>query len=116
VWFAVLVLAATTAVQAQDAAVPAPVNRLEVTWLPAPTLRFPNPTDSNSPAIWDGGQFYLFNSFGGQPRRAVGTSVEDSVDTDPDGLSASYTNPGMAGRWLEAVIRDDTSGRLYGWY
>jgi hypothetical protein len=115
-WFVVLSLAATASGRAQDAAVTPPVNRLEVTWLPAPILRFPNPTDSNSPAIWDGKQFYLFNSFGGQPRRAVGTSVEDVVDTDPDGMSASYTNPGMAGRWLEAVIRDDTSGRLYGWY
>lgn len=111
-----LALVATVLVNAQDDAVPAPANLLDVTFAPAPLLRFPNPTDSNSPAIWSGEQFYIFNSHGGQPRRAGGTRLEDAMDMNPEGLSSAYTNPGIAGRWLEAVIRDDDSGRLYGWY
>lgn len=109
-----LMLAAPAFMRAQTAAPEAP-NRLGVTFTPAPSLRFPNATDSNSPAFWNGEHFYIFNSWGGQPRRAEGTSVGDAADTNPDGQSASYSEA-MAGRWLEAVIRDDETGRLYGWY
>jgi hypothetical protein len=111
----VIALAMPMSARAQNA--PAlPPNLLAVTFTPAPALSFPNPTDSNSPAFWNGERFYIFNSWGGQPRRASGTSVDDAADTNPDGASSSYTNEGMAGRWLEAVIRDDETGRLYGWY
>jgi hypothetical protein len=112
---ALMMLGIAESTRAQSAVGPAP-NLLAVTLTPAPALEFPNPTDSNSPAFWNGERFYIFNSWGGQPRRAVGTSVDDAVDTNPEGLSSSYSNRGMAGRWLEAVIRDDETGRLYGWY
>jgi len=111
----VAALAAPAALRAQEPAV-RPPNLVAVTFTPAPVLEFPNPTDSNSPAFWNGERFYIFNSWGGQPRRALGRSIDDAVDTNPGGPSSSYTNDGMAGRWLEAVIRDEESGRLYGWY
>jgi hypothetical protein len=93
-----------------------PRNTVSATFVPAPVLPFPNPTDSNSPAIWDGGAFYLFNSSSGAPRRSRGTRIDDVADTNPGGESASYTDADGSGRWLEAVIRDDDSGALYGWY
>jgi hypothetical protein len=34
-----------------------PRNTVSVTFVPAPTLTFPNQTDSNSPAVWDGQTF-----------------------------------------------------------
>ncbi len=111
----VIALVVPVSAQAQNVPVPPP-NLLAATFTPAPALSFPNPTDSNSPAFWNGERFYIFNSWGGRPRRAKGTSVDDAADTNPDGASSSYTNEGMAGRWLEAVIRDDQTGRLYGWY
>lgn len=92
-----------------------PVNTVTVTFTDAPPIAFPNRTDSNSPAVWDGQGFYLFNSWGGAPRRATGTGLGDAVDTNPGGDSSTYNDTG-AGRWLEAVIRDDDSGQLYGWY
>jgi hypothetical protein len=115
VFFFITALAALAPVGAQEPAV-RPPNLVTVTFTLAPALEFPNPTDSNSPAFWNGERFYIFNSWGGQPRRAEGRSVDDAADTNPDGPSSSYTNDGMAGRWLEAVIRDDDTGRLYGWY
>ena len=33
----------------------------------------------------------------------------------PRGFQFTYTDDVGSGRWLEAVIRDDTTGRLYGW-
>jgi hypothetical protein len=93
-----------------------PRNFVDVTFVPTTEIPFPNTTDSNSPAIWDGDAFYIFNSWGGQPRRAVGTDVEDATDTNPTSSSASYTDNIGSGRWLEAVVRDDDTGSLYGWY
>jgi hypothetical protein len=109
-----LTLALRSTIGAQTAS-PEPPNRLNVTFTPAPSLSFPNPTDSNSPAFWNGERFYIFNSWGGQPRRAEGSRIDDVEDTNPDGQSSSYSNGDM-GRWLEGVIRDDETGRLYGWY
>ncbi len=110
----VVALTISRPAHAQTAA-PIP-NLLTVTFTPAPALAFPNPTDSNSPAFWDDDAFYIFNSWGGQPRRARGTSIDNAADTNPGGSSSAYTNEGTAGRWLEAVVRDDETGRLYGWY
>ncbi len=91
-------------------------NRVAVTFVAAPMVAFPNRTDSNSPAFWDADRFYLFNSWGGQPRRAAGTDLALAADTNPDGSSAAYDDDVAAGRWLEAVIRDDDSGLVYGSY
>jgi hypothetical protein len=84
----------------------------------ATPLTMPNPVDSNSPAVWDGDNFYVFNSTAGQPRRAHGTSIEDAQDlpSDENRQNSVYSNDVGSGRWLEAVIRDDETGRLYGWY
>jgi hypothetical protein len=80
-------------------------------------VTFPNPTDSNSPAFWDGDDFYLFNSFGGIPRRSKGSSVFDATDIpDSTGLNSRYDNDVHSGRWMEAIVRDDDANRLYGWY
>jgi len=90
-----------------DVAVPR--NTIAATFVPASTVTFPNQTDSNSPAVWDGQDFYVFNS-AGNPRRARGTRIEDAVDTNPGGASSSYTDDFGYGRWLEAVLRDDDTG------
>jgi len=108
--------AGATPSHAQEASTAVPKNFINVTFEPAPPLAFPNQTDSNSPAVWDGDDFYLFNSWGGQPRRAEGTNLQNAADTNPGGSSSSYTDDVGAGRWLEAVVRDDDSGNLYGWY
>ena len=51
-----------------------PRNNIDVTFVPAPEITFPNPADSNSPIIWDGDALYIFNSFAGQPGSAMGMS------------------------------------------
>jgi len=106
----------TIPLQAPSSASAISQNFLSVTFVSAPTLPFPNPTDSNSPAFWDGDAFYIFNSIDGQPRRAEGSSLADALDTNPGGSSSSYDDNMGSGRWLEAVIRDDGTGLLYGWY
>jgi hypothetical protein len=94
---------------------PAPRNRINVHFVPAPELRFPSRADSNSPAVWDGESFYIFNS-AGAPRRGRGTRLEDAQDVpDQTGQSSRFDNDIHSLRWLEAVIRDDT-GRFYAWY
>lgn len=109
------VLVANDYAQDQRIRVGTPRNFVEVKFIPATDISFPNDTDSNSPAIWDGDDFYIFNSSGG-PRRAKGTRLEDAQDTNPGGLSSRYTNNVGRGRWLEAAIKDDSTGRTYGWY
>ena len=111
-----LALATVAVAQTSNSARAVPINRVTVTFEAAPVLTFPNQTDSNSPAIWAEGTFYIFNSLGGQPRRAAGRRLSDVRDTHPEGSSSTYTDDVGSGRWLEAVIRDDTTRRLYGWY
>jgi hypothetical protein len=84
----------------------------------ATRLGMPNPVDSNSPAVWIGDDFYVFNSTAGQPRRAQGTSIDDAADmpSDEGGFNSLFSNAIGSGRWLESVIRDEDTGRLYGWY
>ena len=93
-----------------------PRNEVDVTFAAAPPLEFPNPTDSNSPVVWDGDRLLVFNSIGGQPRRAVGTSINDAGNASPDDGRSAFDDDVHTGRWLEAVVRDDASGLLYGWY
>ena len=99
-----------------QAPVAASVNGVNAALVAAPLLTFPNPTDSNSPLVWVGDQLLLFNSAGGQPARATGTRLEDVTPADLDGPALQFDDDLGSGRWLEAVIRDDQSGRLYGWY
>lgn len=75
-------------------------------------MDFPQGADSNSPAFWDGGVFYLFNSSGGQTWRS--TSLSSRAATQP--TRVTFT-PAVAGSiWLEAVVYDESSGILYGYY
>jgi hypothetical protein len=95
-----------------------PRNRIDARLVPASRYEFPNPTDCNSPSVWTGDDFYLFNSIGGQPRRSKGASLEtaaDMADIVP-GKNTIYLEDIHAGAWLESVIRDESSGRFYGWY
>lgn len=91
-------------------------NDVNVHFERAVPITFPNRTDSNSPAVWDGSTMLLFNSFGGQPRLAVGDSLASAEDPNPEGESSQYTTGAAGGRWLEGVVRDDSTGRLYGYY
>jgi len=73
-----------------------PRNNVDVTFVPAAPLVFPNPTDCNSPSFWDGNTFCLFNSLGGQPRLSKGTSLDDVTD-QPDVV------PGRNSVYLEDI-------------
>lgn len=76
----------------------------------APYHRFPAPTDSNSPAHWDGRTLYLFNS-SFWPARSTGGDLFTLGDARPVSIRTGL--PG--GIWLEATFRDQ-NGTLYGWY
>jgi hypothetical protein len=94
-----------------------PPNTISASFSPAPPLAFPNPTDSNSPSVWIGDRFVIFNSVAGQTARAVGTSLDDaSSSNDDQTFGMAYTDDIGSGRWLESVVADEDTGRLYGWY
>ncbi len=88
---------------------------------PAPSVRFPgaesaNPQkpgdcDCNSPAHWDGGTLYVFNS-AGHPWRSSGP---DLFHLNCDYRKCQYNNQANGGRWIEATWKAD-DGVLYGWY
>jgi len=103
--------------RAQDAVPPsAPPNLLDAAFVPAPLLIFPNPTDSNTPLVWIGDQLSVFSSIDGQTARATGPSLAEATNPGDDQPGMTYAEDIGSGRWLEAVIRDDDTGRLYGWY
>ncbi len=112
-----VLLASVAGAQAQDEA-PAsrPPNMLEAAFSPAPLLLFPNPTDSNTPIVWIGDQLSVFSSIDGQTARAIGPTLEEATNPETDQPGMSYLEDIGSGRWMEAVIRDDETGRLYGWY
>lgn len=81
---------------------------------PAPALRFPAPTDSNSPAFW-----FLFR---GMLRLAVFNSSPDPIVSVGSGLDelmvlrqTTFNREIGGARWIEAVVPDE-AGRLYGYY
>lgn len=76
----------------------------------APPLKFPAETDSNSPAHWDGGIFYLFNSMG-KPKRSHGPDLFHLGSP----IDCPYNNKANGGRWIECTWKAD-DGTLYGWY
>lgn len=76
----------------------------------APELKFPSPTDCNSPCHWDGSAMYLFNS-AGQPSRSEGADQFHLSKT----TRSEYDTKGDGGRWIECTWRND-DGVLYGWY
>jgi hypothetical protein len=76
----------------------------------AKRVNFPAPTDSNSPAFWDGDTLYVFNS-AGHPYRSWGKSVFELSWAE----SVEFDNEVNGGRWIESVLLDE-NGVLYGWY
>lgn len=104
----VLVMLATLETHAQGLGPPTAV------LFPAPTIEFPAPIDSNSPAFWDirDGRrtLFLFTSVG-HPQISGGSSVRRL--TSP--AAVHFDKDIRGGIWLEAVVQDDR-GVLYGYY
>jgi hypothetical protein len=71
----------------------------------------PGDTDCNSPAHWDGGTLYLFNS-AGHPWRSAGP---DLFRLTNDYRRCEYNNKVNGGRWIECTWKA-AAGVLYGWY
>jgi hypothetical protein len=71
----------------------------------------PGDCDCNSPAHWQGGTLYVFNS-AGHPWRCSGS---DLIHLDQDYRSCEYDNKANGGRWIECTWKAD-DGTLYGWY
>ena len=118
-----IVTVAAVALSLNNAGAPAqghasPKNYIQVQFTSAPEISMPNPTDSNSPSIWIGDVFCVFNSSAGSPRRACGASIADAKDLpDSDGRSFRYVDDKTQhGRWLESIVREDESGWLFGFY
>jgi len=76
----------------------------------APPIAFPAETDCNSPAHWDGGTFFLFNS-AGKPKRSSGPDLFQLGKP----IDCPYNNVVSGGRWIECTWKTD-DGTLYAWY
>lgn len=74
-------------------------------------VNFPAQTDSNSPALWTGGEFVLFNSTGMGPVRNSGSDQFHLFDSQPVVLGSSIHVP----YWIEATWTDD-DGTILAWY
>jgi hypothetical protein len=89
-----------------------------ITLRDAPAVTFPAETDSNSPAHWDNGILYVFNSFGSPMRSQgfdqfqLGEVIAPKVFTYPRPKFNSYN---LQTRWIEATWQD-SDGTLYAWY
>jgi len=71
----------------------------------------PGETDCNSPAHWNNGTLFVFNS-AGHPWRSAGP---DQFHLNQGYLRAEYNNQVNGGRWIECTwLAKD--GTLYGWY
>ena len=83
--------------------------------IPAPLVRLPGETDSNSPIVWDrvGGRDVLFaiTSSSGLPRTAFGPRL-DRLGEPRDIRIDPWPGGGI---WMEAVIAD-VDGTWYGYY
>jgi hypothetical protein len=81
---------------------------------PAPLLKFPAPSDSNSPAFWDVvdgvHQLHVFNSGDGRTHMSRGRAL---TSLGPAQRVICTVCDGR--RWLEAVLQD-VNGTLYGYY
>ena len=82
-----------------------------VVFHPAPEVRFPAPTDSNSPAFWSYGQLTLYNSTGAGPIRSAGPNQFEMRSVGPVVLGPSIHHP----YWIEATWVD-TDGSVFAWY
>jgi hypothetical protein len=77
----------------------------------SPDPDHPGDTDCNSPAHWDDGTLYVFNS-AGHPWRSGGP---DLFHLGQSYVRAEYNNKVNGGRWIESTWKND-DGVLYGWY
>ena len=86
------------------------------TLIPAATLTFEAPADSNSPAVWEmvSGRLslFLFTSFSGWSTRVVGNDV---ATVRPVGRVAFAPEAPPHGVWFEAII-PAPDGTWYGYY
>jgi len=105
-----------------------------ITLRDAPIVTFPSETDSNSPAHWNDGTFYVFNSLGSPVRSKgldqfhLGEVIAPSFNSyrlRRPSIAAprqafyrrrqpSNTDSGLT-RWIEATWQD-SDGTLYAWY
>ena len=98
-----LLLAAGTA-EAQEAGLPT------ADLISTFPIEFPSEADSNSPAFWQEGRLYVFNSLH-TPYLSEGRNVYRLMA--PIGVVFRGGPPGP--RWLESVIQTE-DGTLYGYY
>ncbi len=75
-----------------------------------------NAIDCNSPAVWIGSTFYLFNSYA-QPYRGSGKGLLNVRFMSPSPMAGNIDGMPLSGLyvWLESVWLDER-GILYGWY
>ena len=71
----------------------------------------PGDSDCNSPAHWNGGTLYVFNS-AGHPWRSAGP---DLLHLDQDYRRCTYDNQVNSGRWIECTC-PASDNVLFGWY
>lgn len=92
------------------AAAPADLRAQSAVLRAAPPIFMPSRADSNSPAVWQSGQYSLFESTGDQVV-SRGADQYSLFDTKAIWLDRTDHLP----MWIEAVWQD-TDGTLYGWY
>ena len=79
---------------------------------PAPESDMPAQVDSNSPAFWQGGQMFLFNSTGDGPIRSSGAGQFQLSNLTPAHINLIHPWPA----WIEAAWIDSAGGPLFAWY
>lgn len=83
----------------------------QATVSPAPTIEFPAPVDSNSPAIWSNGSLSVYNSTGLGPMRSSGVDQFKLGNSEAVVLGPSIHRP----YWIESSwVEDD--GSVLAWY
>jgi hypothetical protein len=113
IWLAAVVAPAVilSATSPEPAATAVP----RATLVPASYLAFTGGADSNSPVVWDrvrGRQtLFVLNSWGGQPSRSVGASLDELGPA----RAVTLLDPEPGGIWMEAVVTD-ADGTWYGYY
>lgn len=83
----------------------------QATISPAPTIQFPAPVDSNSPAFRRAGDLVLYNSTGDGPMRSNGPNQFNLAGSQPVILGPSIHRP----YWIEATWIDN-DGSVFAWY
>ena len=74
-------------------------------------VRMPSEVDSNSPAFWRDGRFYLVNSTGEGPKLSIGPTQFELSEPEAAPIEREIDWP----VWMEAVWKD-ADGVVFGWY